>query len=158
MNKFTELERVSTQVRRDILRMVTAVNSGHPGGSLGVTDFMVAMYHEIMNQKPENFTIEGKGEDIFYLSNGHISPVWYSVLARSGYFAVEELATFRKLGSRLQGHPSVAYGLKGIRMSSGSLGQGLSCGVGHALAKKADKDDNTVYVLMGDGETQEGQV
>ncbi len=158
MNNIAKLEQLASQVRRDILRMVTEVNSGHPGGSLGATDLMVALYNGIMTQSPENFTMEGTGEDVFYLSNGHISPVWYSVLSRSGYFPVSEMSTFRKLGTRLQGHPSVCYGLKGIRMSSGSLGQGLSCGIGHALAKKSEGDTNSVYVLMGDGETQEGQV
>lgn len=158
MNEITDLEKISSQVRRDIIRMVSDVASGHPGGSMGVTDFMVALYFKILKQNPENFTMEGKGEDVFYLSNGHISPVWYSVLARSGYFPVAELATFRKLGTRLQGHPTTCTGLKGIRIASGSLGQGLSCAVGHAIAKKADGDKNLAYVLMGDGETQEGQV
>ncbi|MEG1634843.1 MAG: transketolase [Rikenellaceae bacterium] len=158
MNEITDLEKISSQVRRDIIRMVSDVASGHPGGSMGVTDFMVALYFKILKHNPENFTMEAKGEDVFYLSNGHISPVWYSVLARTGYFPVAELATFRKLGSRLQGHPSPCTGLKGIRVASGSLGQGLSCAIGHALAKKADGDTNIAYVLMGDGETQEGQV
>ncbi len=158
MNEIKDLEQISSQVRRDIIRMVADVSSGHPGGSLGVTDFMVALYFKILKHNPETFTIEGRGEDVFYLSNGHISPVWYSVLARSGYFPVSELATFRIYGTRLQGHPTVCTKLEGIRMASGSLGQGLSCGIGHAQAKKADGDTNTVYVLMGDGETQEGQV
>ncbi|MFI3321125.1 MAG: transketolase [Rikenellaceae bacterium] len=158
MSKFKSLEDLASQVRRDIIRMVADVASGHPGGSLGATDFMVALYSKIMKHNPETFTLEGEGEDVFYLSNGHISPVWYSVLAHNGYFPVSELATFRKLGTRLQGHPSVCYGVKGIRMSSGSLGQGLSCGIGHAMAKKASGDENRVFVLMGDGETQEGQV
>ena len=158
MNGIKELEQISSQVRRDIVRMVADVSSGHPGGSLGVTDFMVALYFKILKHNPKTFTIEGAGEDVFYLSNGHISPVWYSVLARSGYFPVKELSTFRIYGTRLQGHPTVCTKLSGIRMASGSLGQGLSCGIGHAQAKKANGDTNSVYVLMGDGETQEGQV
>ncbi len=158
MNENKELQDFSSQVRRDIIRMVTAVASGHPGGSLGTTDFMVALYSKIMKHNPATFTASGKGEDVFYLSNGHISPVWYSVLARSGYFPVSELATFRVMGSRLQGHPTTCKKLPGIRIASGSLGQGLSVAAGHALAKKMDGDNNLVYVLMGDGETQEGQV
>lgn len=152
-----ELEKVASQVRRDILRMVHAVNSGHPGASLGCTEFFTALYFHILNKK-QPFDMDGKGEDLFFLSNGHISPVWYSVLARSGYFDVAELATFRKLNSRLQGHPATEEGLPGIRVASGSLGQGLSFACGAAQAKKLNNDDNLVYVLMGDGELQEGQV
>lgn len=150
------LKDLSTQVRRDILRMVHAVNSGHPGGSLGCVEYFVALYQVIMERKPE-FTMDGKEEDIFFLSNGHISPVFYSVLARSGYFPVSELATFRKINTRLQGHPTTHDGLPGIRMASGSLGQGLSVAVGAAEAKKLNKDTRKVYVLLGDGELQEGQ-
>ena len=156
MANIKELELIVSQVRRDILRMVHKVNSGHPGGSLGCTEFFVALYNEIMELKPE-FDMHGKGEDVFFLSNGHISPVFYSVLARKGYFPVEELNTFRLIDSRLQGHPTTHEGLPGIRIASGSLGQGLSVAVGTALAKKLNKDSNTVYALMGDGELQEGQ-
>lgn len=151
------LERMATQVRRDIIRMVHACQSGHPGGSLGCADFFTALYQEVMDHNPA-FNMEGKGEDVFYLSNGHISPVWYSVLARSGYFPVEELATFRTLNSRLQGHPATHEKLPGIRVASGSLGQGLSVALGVALAKKMDGDNKLIYVLTGDGELQEGQV
>jgi len=151
-----QLQDLVTQVRRDVLRMVHAVNSGHPGGSLGCAEYFVALYQVIMNRK-EGFDMDGKNEDIFFLSNGHISPVFYSVLARSGYFPVSELATFRKIDSRLQGHPTTHSHLPGIRMASGSLGQGLSVGIGAAQAKKLNKDANLVYVLMGDGELQEGQ-
>ena len=158
-----ELKHIATAVRRDILRMVTAVNSGHVGGSLGCTDFFVALYFEVMNRKKEAdgtpiFDMDGRDEDIFFLSNGHISPVFYSVLARAGYFPVEELATFRKLDSRLQGHPTTAEHLPGIRIASGSLGQGLSVASGAAYSKKLNGDKSHVYVLMGDGEQQEGQV
>ena len=146
----------STQVRRDILRMVHAVNSGHPGGSLGCTEFFVALYQNIMDRK-EGFDMDGMEEDLFFLSNGHISPVFYSVLARSGYFPVAELATFRLLNSRLQGHPTTHEGLPGIRIASGSLGQGLSVSIGAAQAKKLNNDNHLVYTLMGDGELQEGQ-
>lgn len=152
-----ELEKVASQVRRDILRMVHAVNSGHPGASLGCTEFFTALYFHVLNKK-QPFDINGQGEDLFFLSNGHISPVWYSVLARSGYFDVSELATFRKLNSRLQGHPATEEGLPGIRIASGSLGQGLSVACGAAQVKKLNGDDNLVYTLMGDGELQEGQV
>lgn len=152
-----ELERIASQVRRDIVRMVHAVNSGHPGGSLGCTDFLVALYFHVMNRK-DGFDMDGKNEDLFFLSNGHISPVWYSVLARSGYFEVSELATFRKINSRLQGHPATEEGLEGIRIASGSLGQGLSVACGAAQAKKLNGDDNIVFALMGDGELEEGQV
>ena len=146
----------STQVRRDILRMVHAVNSGHPGGSLGCTEFLVALYQNIMDRK-EGFDMDGIEEDLFFLSNGHISPVFYSVLARSGYFPVAELATFRLLNSRLQGHPTTHEGLPGVRIASGSLGQGLSVSIGAAQGKKLNNDNHLVYTLMGDGELQEGQ-
>jgi transketolase len=152
-----ELERIASQVRRDIVRMVHAVNSGHPGGSLGCTDFLTALYFNIMEIK-KPFDMNGKDEDLFFLSNGHISPVWYSVLARSGYFEVSELATFRKLNSRVQGHPATEEGLPGIRIASGSLGQGLSVACGAAQAKKLNGDKHKVFVLMGDGELDEGQV
>lgn len=151
-----QLNDLTIQVRRDILRMVHAVNSGHPGGSLGCTEFLVCLYQAIMDRK-EGFDMDGIGEDIFFLSNGHISPVFYSVLARSGYFPVSELATFRKLNSRLQGHPTTHEGLPGVRMASGSLGQGLSVALGAAQAKKLNGDNHLVYSLHGDGELQEGQ-
>ncbi|MGG5578669.1 transketolase [Myroides sp. C15-4] len=151
-----QLTELTTQVRRDILRMVHAVNSGHPGGSLGCAEYLVSLYQSIMDRK-EAFTMDGEGEDLFFLSNGHISPVFYSVLARSGYFPVSELVTFRKLNSRLQGHPCTHDKLPGVRMASGSLGQGLSVGIGAAQAKKLNKDEHLVYVLLGDGELQEGQ-
>jgi len=151
-----QLEALVQQVRRDILRMVHKVNSGHPGGSLGCAEFFVALYQEVMTHD-FSFQMDGKNEDLFFLSNGHISPVFYSVLARSGYFPVEELDTFRLLDSRLQGHPTTHEGLPGIRIASGSLGQGLSVAVGAALAKKLNHDPQTVYTLMGDGELQEGQ-
>ena len=151
-----QLNNLTIQVRRDILRMVHAVNSGHPGGSLGCTEFLVVLYTHLMERKPE-FDMNGIGEDIFFLSNGHISPVFYSVLARSGYFPVKELATFRKLNSRLQGHPTTHEGLPGVRMASGSLGQGLSVAIGAAQAKKLNQDNHIVYALTGDGELQEGQ-
>ena len=153
-----ELKKICMQVRRDIVRMVHAVNSGHPGGSLGCTEFFVALYFEVMKHNPKKFTMDGIGEDLFFLSNGHISPVFYSVLARSGYFDVKELSTFRKIDSRLQGHPTTHEGLPGVRVASGSLGQGLSVAVGAALAKKLNKDDRFVYSLHGDGEMQEGQI
>lgn len=152
-----ELKSLATQIRRDILRMVHAVNSGHPGGSLGCTEYFVALYGEILNYKLP-FTMEGKGEDLFFLSNGHISPVFYSTLARFGFFPVSELSTFRKLESRLQGHPTTHEGLPGIRVASGSLGQGLSVALGAAQAKKLDGDNALVFSLHGDGELQEGQV
>src|SRR3954468_10964471 len=151
-----QLSDLTIQVRRDILRMVHAVNSGHPGGSLGCTEFLVTLYQNIMDRK-EGFDMDGIGEDIFFLSNGHISPVFYSVLARSGYFPVSELATFRMLDSRLQGHPTTHEGLPGVRIASGSLGQGMSVACGAALAKKLNGDDRIVYSLHGDGELQEGQ-
>ena len=158
-----QLKGLATQVRRDIVRMVAAVNSGHPGGSLGCTELFVALYFNHLRLKTGAdgnvvFDMDGRDEDLFFLSNGHISPVWYSVLARRGYFPVSELATFRKLNSRLQGHPATAEHLPGIRVASGSLGQGLSVASGAALAKKLNGDDKLVYVLMGDGEQQEGQV
>ena len=156
MPDIQELENFVKQVRRDILRMVHKVNSGHPGGSLGCAEFFVALYQEIM-EHDSSFNMDGKNEDLFFLSNGHISPVFYSVLARSGYFPVEELNTFRLLDSRLQGHPTTHEGLPGIRVASGSLGQGLSVAVGAALAKKLNSDSKTVFTLMGDGELQEGQ-
>lgn len=152
----TQLNDLTTQVRRDILRMVHKVNSGHPGGSLGCAEFLVALYSEIMNRK-DGFDMDGHEEDLFFLSNGHISPVIYSVLARSGYFPVEELNTFRLLDSRLQGHPTTHEGLPGIRIASGSLGQGMSVAIGAAHAKKLNNDANLVYSLHGDGELQEGQ-
>ena len=152
-----ELKDFSQQVRRDILRMVHAVNSGHPGGSLGCTEFLTVLYQEIMEYSSDVFDMDGKNEDLFFLSNGHISPVFYSVLARSGYFSVSELATFRKLNSRLQGHPTTHEGLEGIRMASGSLGQGMSVAIGAAQAKKLNGDAKTVFSLHGDGELQEGQ-
>jgi transketolase len=152
-----QLQKIASQVRRDILRMVHAVQSGHPGASLGCTEFFVALYFSQLNHNPD-FKMDGKGEDLFFLSNGHISPVWYSVLSRSGYFSPEEMNTFRKLNSRLQGHPATEEGLPGIRIASGSLGQGMSVAIGAAQAKKINGDDTTVYVLMGDGEQEEGQV
>ncbi|MEN5058568.1 transketolase [Sphingobacterium kitahiroshimense] len=152
-----KLEQIASQVRRDIVRMVHACQSGHPGGSLGCTDYLVALYFNAMKRNP-SFDMDGIGEDLFFLSNGHISPVFYSTLARAGYFEVSELATFRKINSRLQGHPTTHEGLPGIRIASGSLGQGLSAAIGAAQAKKLNKDTNLVYVLMGDGEMQEGQV
>jgi len=151
-----QLSDLTIQVRRDILRMVHAVNSGHPGGSLGCTEFLVTLYQNIMERK-EGFDMNGIGEDLFFLSNGHISPVFYSVLARSGYFPVSELATFRLLNSRLQGHPTTHEGLPGVRIASGSLGQGLSVALGAAQAKKLNGDNHIIYSLHGDGELQEGQ-
>lgn len=151
------LKKLCTQVRRDIVRMVHACQSGHPGGSLGCTEFFVALYFEVMKHD-KSFHMDGQGEDIFFLSNGHISPVWYSTLARAGYFDVKELATFRKLNTRLQGHPATHEHLPGIRVASGSLGQGLSVAIGAAQTKKLNLDNRLIYVLMGDGEQQEGQV
>ncbi len=152
-----ELEKIASQVRRDIVRMVHAVNSGHPGGSLGCTEFFVGLYFSVLTHNP-SFNMDGKDEDLFFLSNGHISPVFYSVLAHSGYFAKDELATFRKLNSRLQGHPTTHEHLPGVRIASGSLGQGLSVGIGAALTKKLNGDKSIVYTLHGDGELQEGQI
>ena len=157
MSDIPQLKQMASQVRRDIVRMVHTSQSGHPGGSLGCTDYLVALYFEIMKYELP-FSMEGKNEDMFFLSNGHISPVWYSVLARAGFFEPTELATFRKINSRMQGHPATEEGLPGIRIASGSLGQGLSVAVGAALAKKLDDDSKNVFVLMGDGEQQEGQV
>lgn len=151
-----QLKDTASQVRRDIVRMVHAVQSGHPGGSLGCTEYLVALYFHIMKHNPE-FNMDGNGEDVFFLSNGHISPVFYSVLARSGYFSVDELNTFRKLNSRLQGHPTTHEGLPGVRIASGSLGQGLSVAAGAALTKKLNGDNSLVFSLHGDGELQEGQ-
>ena len=153
-----DLQAIATQVRRDIVRMVHAVSSGHPGGSLGCADFFTFMYTERLQVNADKFTMEGRNEDLFFLSNGHISPVWYSILSRSGFFPVSELATFRKISSRLQGHPSVDKKLPGIRMASGSLGQGLSVSIGAAITKTMNGDPSMVYCLMGDGELQEGQV
>ena len=152
-----ELEEMAAQVRRDIVRMVYQAGSGHPGGALGCTEFFVVMYFQLMKHDP-SFAMKGHHEDVFYLSNGHISAVWYSILARSGYFPISELSTFRKLNSRLQGHPAVCEHLPGVRVASGSLGQGLSIAIGHAQAKKLLSDPQRVYVLMGDGEQQEGQI
>ena len=151
-----DLEKIASQVRRDIVRMVHAVQSGHPGGSLGCADFLTALYFKIMKHDTD-FKMDGKNEDLFFLSNGHISPLFYSVLARSGYFPISELSTFRKLNTRLQGHPTTHEHLPGVRMSSGSLGQGLSVAVGAALAKKMNGDSSVVYSLHGDGELDEGQ-
>ena len=153
-----ELKKICSQVRRDIVRMVHAPQSGHPGGSLGCTEYFTALYFNILKHNPANFTMDGIGEDIFFLSNGHISPVWYSVLARSGYFPLKELSTFRKINSRLQGHPTTHEGLPGIRVASGSLGQGMSVACGTALAKKLNGDTQLVFSLHGDGEIQEGQI
>ena len=152
------IEKIPSQIRRDILRMVHAVQSGHPGGSLGCTEFFVALYFKILNHDKESFNMNGQNEDIFFLSNGHISPVFYSVLARAGYFSIGELSTFRKLNSRLQGHPTTHEGLPGVRIASGSLGQGLSVALGAAEAKKLSDDNNLVFSLHGDGELQEGQI
>ncbi len=153
----TELTKIASQIRRDIVRMVHAQQSGHPGGSLGCTDFLTALYFKVLKHD-NHFSMDGKGEDLFFLSNGHISPVFYSVLARSGYFDVKELATFRKINSRLQGHPTTHEHLPGIRIASGSLGQGMSVAIGAALTKKYNNDNRTVYCLHGDGELQEGQI
>ena len=152
------LPEIARQVRRDILRMVHAVNSGHPGGSLGCADYLTALYFQYMKHDPSNFTSHGNGEDVFVMSNGHISPVFYSALARSGYFPTEEMATFRKLNTRLQGHPTTHEGLPGVRVATGSLGQGLSVAIGFAMQKKLDNDSSTVWALTGDGELQEGQI
>lgn len=158
MRDIAHLEKVATQVRRDIVRQVHAVQSGHPGGSLGCADYFTALYFDIMKHTPQPFDISGKEQDVFVLSNGHISPVFYSVLARSGYFNVDELSTFRKINTRLQGHPTTHEGLPGVRIASGSLGQGLSVATGIAYSKKMDGEDNYVYALCGDGELQEGQI
>jgi transketolase len=156
MPNLQELQDFTTQVRRDILRMVHAVQSGHPGGSLGCAEFLTVLYQDVMDYSTD-FKMDGIGEDLFFLSNGHISPVFYSVLAHSGFFPVKELATFRKINTRLQGHPTTHEGLPGVRMSAGSLGQGMSVGIGAAQAKKLNGDDKLVYTLHGDGELQEGQ-
>ncbi len=157
MDRIADLQSIASQVRRDIVRQVHACQSGHPGGSLGCADFLTALYFEVMDHDPA-FQMQGKNEDVFFLSNGHISPVWYSVLARAGYFPVDELKTFRQLNTRLQGHPTTHEGLPGIRVASGSLGQGMSVAIGMALSKKMGGDPKTIYVLTGDGELQEGQV
>lgn len=151
------LQETATQIRRDIVRMVHGVQSGHPGGSLGCTEFFTALYFKVMKHNPQNFQMDGKGEDLFFLSNGHISPVYYSALARSGYFDIKELATFRKINTRLQGHPTTHEHLPGIRIASGSLGQGMSVAIGAAIAKKMNGDNNLVFSLHGDGELDEGQ-
>lgn len=158
MEDLKQLNNICIQVRRDILRMVHAVNSGHPGGSLGCTEYMVALYFNVLKHHPEKWNMDGKNEDVFFLSNGHISPVYYSVLSRSGYFDVKELATFRKLNSRLQGHPTTHEHLPGVRIASGSLGQGMSVAIGAAMAKKLNNDNAIVFSLHGDGELQEGQI
>jgi transketolase len=157
-NSLDQLQKIASQVRRDIVRMVHSCQSGHPGGSLGCTDLLVALYFEVLEHQPKPFDMQGKNQDLFFLSNGHISPVFYSVLARSGYFPLEELKTFRRINSRLQGHPTTHEGLPGIRIASGSLGQGLSVAIGAAQGKKLNQDEKLVYVLMGDGEQQEGQI
>ncbi len=158
MPTIQELNNIASQVRRDIIRMVTAVQSGHPGGSLSSTDILTALFFSEFKHSPATWSRDGKDNDMFFLSAGHISPVFYSVLAHSGYFPVSELATFRKFGTRLQGHPSVERGLPGVHEAAGSLGQGLSVAIGAALAKKLNNDPNYVYVLLGDGESEEGQV
>jgi len=157
MKTTSELQDIASQIRRDIIRMTFQSQSGHPGGSLGCADFLTALYFNTMNISPENFKMDGENEDLFFLSNGHITPVFYSILARRGYFPISELGTFRKLDSRLQGHPSISHNLPGIRMASGSLGQGLSNAIGSALTKKLNGDKSLVYCLCGDGELQEGQ-
>ena len=158
MQSAEDLKKTASQVRRDIIRMVTKAKSGHPGGSMSCTDFLTALYFNVMDHDPATWTRDGKGPDVFYLSAGHLTPVYYSVLARAGYFPVSELGTFRKYGTRLQGHPSVEKGLPGIIQASGSLGQGLSAAIGTAIAKKMDNDGKNVYVLCGDGESEEGQI
>ncbi len=157
MKTVSELETIAAQVRRDIIRMVSGAKSGHPGGALGCTDFMTALFFEIMETSPESFTVTGEGDDMFFLSNGHLSALLYSVMARRGFFPIDELATFRQIGSRLQGHPTPTHGLPGLRIASGSLGQGLSVAIGAAIAKKNNHDDKLIFVLTGDGELQEGQ-
>lgn len=158
MTQIMELTKIASQIRRDIVRMVSKAKSGHPGGSMSSTDFLTALYFKVMKHDPETWTREGKGQDVFILSAGHLAPVYYAELARSGYFPVSELGTLRQFGSKLQGHPSVDKGLKGVFQASGSLGQGLSAACGVALGKKMDKDENLVYVMMGDGECEEGQI
>lgn len=157
MPTINELQRISTQVRRDVIRMVNGAASGHPGGSLGVADLLTVLYFEVMKPDPARFEMDGTNEDLFFLSNGHLAPAWYSVLARYGFFPLNELGTLRKLGSRLQGHPTTAENLPGVRIASGSLGQGLSVSIGAAIAKKMNGDNKLVYTLCGDGELQEGQ-
>ncbi len=157
MPEYPDLKEIIPQVKRDILRMVHNAKSGHPGGSMGCTEFMTTLFYHYLEHKPDHFTIDGRNEDIFILSNGHISPVFYSILARRGYFNLDELNTFRKINSRLQGHPATAEGLPGVRIATGSLGQGLSAAIGAALTKKLNKEDRLVYSLHGDGEMQEGQ-
>lgn len=158
MTEISTLNDFAIQVRRDIVRMVHAVQSGHPGGSLGCTEFATVLYNDILQHNPKTWDMDGKDQDLFFLSNGHISPLWYSVLARSGYFPIAELGTFRKINSRLQGHPTTHEGLPGVRIASGSLGQGLSAAIGAAISKKLNNEDRLVFVLLGDGELQEGQV
>jgi len=158
MTSIAKLHEVASQVRRDIVRMVNMAASGHPGGSLSSTDFLTALFFKEMNHNPKTWTRAGKGSDMFFLSAGHLSPVYYSLLSRTGYFPVKELAEFRKIGSRLQGHPSVERGLPGVHVASGSLGQGLSVACGAAIAKRLDNDQNNIYVLIGDGESEEGQI
>ena len=158
MSNIKNLERIATQLRRDALRMVNSPKSGHPGGSLSSADLFAALFFEVMEHNPKDFTIDGKNQDLFFLSCGHLAPIWYSALARSGYFEISELATLRKLGTRLQGHPTNADGLPGIRIASGSLGQGISVASGAALSKKMNNDNKLVFVLTGDGELQEGQI
>lgn len=158
MTEIKDLHKICSQTRRDIVRMVHAVQSGHPGGSLGCVEYFVALYHHMMEHNAQPFNMDGEGEDLFFLSNGHISPVYYSVLSRAGYFPTEELNTFRKLNTRLQGHPTTHEGLPGVRIASGSLGQGMSVAIGAALSKKQNSDKHLVYSLHGDGELQEGQI
>ena len=158
MRSTEDLKKIASQVRRDIIRMVSLAKSGHPGGSMSSTDFMTALYFGVMDQDPATWTREGNGQDTFILSAGHLTPMYYSILSRAGYFPTSELASFRKFGTRLQGHPSIRKGLPGVFQAAGSLGQGLSVAVGMALGKKLDKDNHTVYALCGDGETEEGQI
>ncbi len=158
MRSTEDLKKIASQVRRDIIRMVALAKSGHPGGSMSSTDFMTALYFEVMDQDPATWTREGAGQDTFILSAGHLTPMYYSILSRAGYFPLSELASFRKFGTRLQGHPSVRKGLPGVFQAAGSLGQGLSVAVGMALGKKSTKDNHNVYVLCGDGESEEGQI
>ncbi len=158
MKNIKELEKTASQVRRDIVRMVSLANSGHPGGSMSSADFLTALYFNVMQHDPATWTRDGKGQDVFILSAGHLTPVYYSLLARTGYFPVADLATFRRFGTSLQGHPSVRKGLRGVTQASGSLGQGLSAAAGIALGKKLDKENNYVYVMCGDGESEEGQI
>ncbi len=158
MKTLEELNQIAAQVRRDIVRMVSQAKSGHPGGSMSSADFLTALYGRVMDHDPATWTRDGKGQDVFILSAGHLTPVYYSILARMGYFPVEELATFRKFGTRLQGHPSVRKGLPGVTQASGSLGQGLSAAAGIALGKRMDSDPHFTFVLCGDGESEEGQI